>query len=284
MADVLQKIVREPRLTKSRLRLALQSESGLSKVWVIVEGGLDSFIFSRMLASSINIGVKEDNNTGGYAVVELIVSEISKTIPKANVCGIRDKDFLKYLNPPHLLPDNVFLTDRSDIEMTLVASESVQNALEQIPNYIKAHESVVPLLRQLGYERIYCGCNHLRIHADNIRKMSRLWDDHTQTITSDWKNVCISMFEKESNCSELNLNSFVSQIGLEEESDFDIIRGHDYIKYISKALVNTALYSEDYLVYTMAVAYSKEDFHKTQLFQSLLQWQNTRGVAVVNAD
>lgn len=284
MAEILNRIAREPKLTLSRLRLALMSESGLSKVWVIVEGGLDSFVFSRILAShvSVNIGVKEDNFSGGYASVELIVDEINKTIPEANVCGIRDKDYLKYLNPPHVLPKNVFLTDRSDIEMILAEAKSVRDTLEQIPVFNKTEEIVVPILRQLGYERIYCGVNHLRIHIDKIKKMSLIWDYQTHAIFPDWKDACISMFEKETNCSRQDLEKFVTQVGLVDESDFDIIRGHDYVKFISAALVKTALYSEDYLVYTMASAYTKEDFRKTQLFQSLLQWQDERRVVIIN--
>lgn len=64
MAD-LYDTIQEPKMTRESLRLALQSESGISKVWVVVEGSADVAVFGRLFSDatvSVRQGVNDKGN------------------------------------------------------------------------------------------------------------------------------------------------------------------------------------------------------------------------------
>lgn len=275
--------IREPQMTRESLKIALQSESGLSKVWVIVEGKGDVAIFSRLFSSS-TITVKQgvdDQGNGGYANVENIVNYVVSENPNANVLGIRDKDYTPYLTPPRAFPDNVFLTDRRDLEMMLSESPSVRSMFASIDGFDQAERKVMPVLRYLGYQRIYIGCRNMLCDFEDVVKVSKVWDYNTHDLLADWKQNCDDGLQTKMNITPHQVSQFIKEKSLEQESDFDICRGHDYVGYVSRALINTAKYSEDYLYTTMYDNYSLQDFLGTILCASILAWQNERGVVVV---
>lgn len=274
---------RKHKIARESLKLALQSDSGLSKVWVVVEGEGDVVVFSRMFTDatiSVNQGINDKGN-GGYSAVEDIVNYVCSEIPESKVFGIRDKDYTSYLSPVQTFSDNVFVTDRRDLEMTLVESPSVRTALLLIPRFEKAESKVWQMLRYVGYQRIYVDCHHLRCDFEEVVKVSLVWDFTTHSMTTEWKMNCDQALQNEFGITSLQLGAFVDEKGLEHESDYDIIRGHDYVGYVSRALVNTAKYSEDYLYRTIYDHYSKQDFLTTRLSDSIRAWQEERGVEVV---
>ena len=281
--DDLYNIVREPQMTRESLKLALQSESGLSKVWVIVEGKGDVAVFSRLFSSS-TITVKQgvdDQGNGGYANVENIVNYVVSGNPNANVFGIRDKDYTQYLSPPRSIPDHIFLTDRRDLEMMLSESPSVRREFASIDGFDQAERKVMPVLRYLGYQRIYIGCHNMLCDFIGVVKVSKVWDFNTHDLLADWKQNCDEGLQAKMNVTQDQMSQFIEEKGLEQENDFDVCRGHDYVGYVSRALINTAKYSEEYLSNTMYDNYSLQDFKSTNLCASILAWQNERGVLVV---
>lgn len=282
MSD-LYETVREPQMTQESLKLALQSESGLSKVWVVVEGKGDVAVFSRLFSSS-TISVKQgvdDKGNGGYTNVENIVNYINSDTPEANVFGIRDKDYTLYQTPPRVFPDNVFLTDRRDLEMMLSESPSVRDAFASIVDFDRAERKVMPVLRYLGYQRIYIGCRNMLCAFEDVVKVSKVWDYSTHDLLADWKRNCDDGLQAKMSVTQDQLFQFIEEKRLEQESDYDVCRGHDYIGYVSRALINTAKYSENYISSTMYDSYSLQDFLGTNLCASILAWQNERGVIVV---
>ncbi len=275
--------VREPQMTRESLKIALQSESGLSKVWAIVEGKGDVAVFSRLFSSS-TITVKQgvdDRGNGGYANVESIVNYVVSENPNANVFGIRDKDYTQYLSPPRSFSDHIFLTDRRDLEMMLSESPSVRREFASIDGFDLAERKVMPVLRYLGYQRIYIGCHNILCDFLDVVKVSKVWDFNSHDLLGNWKQNCDDGLQAKMNVTKDQMSQFIEEKGLEQENDFDVCRGHDYVGYVSRALINTAKYSEEYLSNTMYDNYSLQDFKGTNLCASILAWQNERGVLVV---
>lgn len=275
--------VREPQMTRESLKIALQSESGLSKVWAIVEGKGDVAVFSRLFSSS-TITVKQgvdDRGNGGYANVESIVNYVVSENPNANVFGIRDKDYTQYLSPPRSFSDHIFLTDRRDLEMMLSESPSVRREFASIDGFDLAERKVMPVLRYLGYQRIYIGCHNILCDFLDVVKVSKVWDFNSHDLLANWKQNCDDGLQAKMNVTKDQMSQFIEEKGLEQENDFDVCRGHDYVGYVSRALINTAKYSEEYLSNTMYDNYSLQDFKGTNLCASILAWQNERGVLVV---
>lgn len=282
MAD-LYDTIQEPKMTRESLKLALQSDSGISKVWVVVEGSADVAVFGRLFSEatvSVRQGVNDKGN-GGFSNVEDIVSYVSSENSEANIFGIRDKDYTLYQTPPKTFPNNVFITDRRDLEMMLTESSSVRDGFATITGFDEAERKVMPVLRYLGYQRIYVGCHHLLCEFEDVVKVSKVWNFGTHDLVTDWKQNCDDALQERLGVVPSQLERFVEEKALEQESNYDIIRGHDYVEYVSRALVNTAKYSEDYLYRMMYDNYSMQDFSQTNLCNTIRAWQNERGVVVV---
>lgn len=283
MSDLYDIVLEHPQMTRESLKFALQSESGLSKVWVVVEGKGDVAVFSRLFSSttiSVNQGV-DDKGNGGYANVENVVGYVVSENSQANVFGIRDKDYTPYQTPPRAIPDNIFLTDRRDLEMMLAESPSVRSAFSSVDRFDQAERKVMPVLRYLGYQRIYIGCHNMLCVFEDVVKVSKVWDYNSHDLFADWKRNCDDGLQAKMNVTQDQMLQFIEEKELEQENDFDICRGHDYVGYVSRALVDTAKYSEEYLYSTMYDNYSLQDFMGTNLCASILAWQNERGVVVI---
>ena len=91
----------------------------------------------------------------GYANVEFIVREIKQEVPVAHIMGIRDADYSRY-EEEYMVPENIFLTDRRDLEMMLLETESVKHTLRVwLPMYDEAFANCIPICRHFGYLRIF---------------------------------------------------------------------------------------------------------------------------------
>ena len=280
----LQATVIEPKITKASLKMALMSPAGLSKVWVLLEGEPDVKVFSQFFSEQ-TISVKQainDRGRGGYKIVEDIVTSLSSEFPKANILGIRDKDYTPYYVPAYQLPDNVFITDKKDLEMTLADAPSVRACLSrELPEFVAAEDKISPAIRQMGYIRAYAGCNSIKCQFDKIFKAAKIWDESTRSLHDGWKTYCDNSVETHIGVTSTDIDSFVALRGLDKKSLFDVGRGHDYVAYLSKAMVDIATYSEDFISGIMYNNYSKADFASTQLCASIKSWQQARGVMVV---
>ena len=130
MLQSLQNTISEPSGTKAAIRQALMSPVGLRLVWVIVEAEEDVAVYEKFMQPNSTVVKTSESETGrkGYANVEIIVREIKEEVPVAHIMGIRDADYLRY-KTDNTIPKNIFLTDRRDLEMMLLSTDSVKLAL-----------------------------------------------------------------------------------------------------------------------------------------------------------
>ena len=286
MLQSLKDTVREPSGTKSAILLALKSQTGLHKAWVVVEAEEDVAVYEKYMQSGTTVVKTSVDSTGrrGYANVEIIVCEVKEEESKAHIMGIRDADYTRY-NSEYVLPVNIFLTDRRDLETTLLEAESVKQALRTwVSTYDEAFATCIPLCRHLGYLRIYNEMADLSVTFHKNLRIAKYWDFSKHCIQVGWEQDITAKFVSlaEGKCSATDVSAFIVEKSLEVESDYDICQGHDILNLLSLVLIKKE-YSEKSIMLKMIEAYSLDDFKATRLYANIKEWQGAEGVNVLVA-
>lgn len=287
MLKSLQNTVREPSGTKSAIRQALMSPAGLRVVWAVVEAEEDVAVYEKFMQPDSTVVRTSESETGrkGYANVETIVQEVKEEEPRAHIMGIRDADYSRF-EVDYTVPENIFLTDRRDLEMMLLESESVKQALRGwTPAFDEAFGKCIPVCRHFGYLRIYNEVNDLSVKFHDNLRPNKYWDFQQQAVTATWEQNSTAKFVElsEGKCTAADVKAFITTHKLENENLYDICRGHDLLKLLSLTLVDVQTYSVSAFMNKMTAAYTLDDFKATQLYASIIAWQTAEGVIALVA-
>lgn len=287
MLQSLQNTVCEPSGTKSAIRQALMSPAGLRVTWVVVEAEEDVAVYERFMQPDSTVVKTSESETGrkGYANVELIVREIKQEVPVAHIMGIRDADYSQY-EEGYTVPDNIFLTDRRDLEMMLLEAETVKRELRVwIRAFDEAFAKCIPVCRHFGYLRIYNEVANLSVTFHKQLTPNKYWDYQQQTIKDSWEQDCTTRFVELSNgrCTSTDVKTFIITHKLMEENLYDVCRGHDFLNLLSLTFIDVQTYSVENMMAQMVKTYSIEDFKATQLYASIQAWQTAEGVTALVA-
>lgn len=286
MLQSLKDTVLEPVGTKAAIRQAMMSPAGLRVAWVVVEAEEDVAVYEKFMRPDSTVVKTSEGETGrkGYANVEIIVREIKEEVPVAHIMGIRDADYSRY-EEGFTAPDNIFLTDRRDLEMTLLEAESVQQALRiWAPDYDAALAKCIPVCRHFGYLRIYNDVADLSVVFHKNLRPAKYWDFNQHCIVEGWEQDSTAKFVALAGdkCTAADVSAFITTHSLEGESLYDICRGHDLFNLLSQALIYIQ-YKVENIMAKMIEAYSLDDFKITRLYASIQAWQETEGVTALAA-
>ena len=132
----LQSIASRPPVVESNLRLKVFSPAGLTALWVLVEGDADPYFYERMFIVGnvhvIKAGKPDSIGVvhGGYRAVIDLVGKMLSARNNLLVIGIIDKDWRSFVKTGDRLPaNNIFVTDRRDLEMTLLSFPRLRKVL-----------------------------------------------------------------------------------------------------------------------------------------------------------
>lgn len=287
MLQSLQNTVREPSGTKAAIRQSLMSYAGLRVVWVVVEAEEDVDVYEKFMQPDSTVVKTSESETGhkGHANLEKIVREIKEEQPRAHILGIRDSDYTRYVKG-YEPPENIFLTDRRDLEMMLLEAESVKQALcAWAPAYDDAFAKCIPICRHFGHLRIYNHLADLSVKFHDYLRPSKFWNYKQQAVSPTWELDSTAKFVELSGgkCTEADVKAFITTHKLENEDLYDICRGHDLLKLLSLTLVDVRTYSVPAIMNKMTESYMLEDFKTTRLYTSILAWQVNEGVVALIA-
>lgn len=272
----------QPQYTEAVIRQTCASDIGQKFVFVIVEDIEDKLTYEKFLsAEDVHVMISQDEEGNrGYQNVEDIVSHIRQDDVTLRICGIRDADYTRYEDAPHVFPEAVFTTDQRDLEMMLLASNSVQDGLanwkSDITNFLP---QVYEDSRQIGYMR---AANHVCNLGCNFKrkvKLSKVWDDSTHQLKNNWLAELTDLFVQYSANTQSphypytkeKLNSFIAHKHLAYEPAYNICQGHDVVWLLYNMLTQNN-YHIDYIGEMMRAAYSEQDFKATQLYKSIISW------------
>ena len=272
----------QPQYTEAVIRQTCASDIGQKFVFVIVEDIEDKQAYGKFLsAEDVHVMISQDaDGNKGCQNVEDIVSHIRQDDVTLRICGIRDADYTRYEDTPHVFPEAVFTTDQRDLEMMLLASNSVQDGLA---NWKSDITNLLPQVyedaRQIGYMR---AANHVCNLGCNFKrkvKLSKVWDDSTHQLKDKWLDELTDLFiQNAANTqtshypySKEKLNAFIGQKHLASEPAHNICQGHDVVWLLHKRLPQNSFHIKE-ITDKMIETYSESDFKTTHLCTTLLNW------------
>ena len=278
----------QPQYTEAVIRQTCASDIGQKFVFVIVEDIEDKLTYEKFLsAEDVHVMISQDEEGNrGYQNVEDIVSHIRQDDVTLRICGIRDTDYTRYEDAPHVFPEAVFTTDQRDLEMTLLASNSVQDGLA---NWKSDITNLLPQVyedsRQIGYMR---AANHVCNLGCNFKrkvKLSKVWDDSTHQLKKNWLDELTDSFIQNSANTQSphypytkeKLNAFIGQKHLGLESVYNICQGHDVVWLLYSSLPQNNFDVKE-ITDKMIESYSEWDFKETHLFAAMLNWAKRMNV------
>lgn len=279
-------VVSIPQYTEDVIRAALKTELGARIVWIVVEDKDDADVYKKFFSeSTTRIQTSDDrddksktNVLKGCEHVERIVGAIITELPAARVCGIRDADYTRFVKD-YVCPMAVFRTEQRDVEMMLLAADSVLNALNNWN--VKFSERIaacIEVVRKIGYVRIYNDVQNLGINISKIVKSKYLWDQNKHKLVEEWfENLIERMLCECPNASEECLWEIVAMLELEEKSFLEVCQGHDFISLLQMMMIQNHVYSESAIMKCMTDAYNVQDFKSTSLYRELEEWSKEKG-------
>lgn len=275
------------------IEIALKSSLGRQYVWVIVEAEEDFDFYKKFFNDKTKVySASAQNKKGGYIVVEKFVEEIPKSWPDVKILGIRDADYTKYQEEQYQPPQNIFLTQHRDLEMMMLSFSSACKGLErwntQFPNKI---DETLPYAKVLGYLRIYNQERNLSCMFRNAKvSLKSEWNDDLHQMNDDWESSLQEKFENGVKCKlptfafDLNdYRSFIQMKDLEQESAYDVCRGHDVLSLLSLMMIKTDAYTTKTITNKMIESSSLIDFKQTTLYSSLRVWEQRLGKIILKS-
>lgn len=280
--------VKYPEFTKDSIKAAMKSDMGQRTVWCVVEAPDDIAVYKNFLSSSVTLQPSDIDGKRGCRNVESIVSDLYGEFTDIKLFGIRDADYTRYTS--YVLPANVFLTDARDIEMMMVSSDSVSSTL---PEHALSKKIVAAAetARYLGYLRIFNEVFQTSCSFRNkVAKTSLMWCEQTCCVEEDYASRQFAAFKEECDSNpacpievtESAIEDFIAERELEAEPYYNVCRGHDVVKLLSRMLSGTCYSDHIRLERHIVQSYDIADFERTQLYSSIATWADGRGLDVFN--
>lgn len=213
---------------------------------------------------------------GGLNSLLSIVCKLSKETNQ--VIGIRDADFL-HLEENIETPENIFLTDFHDAEMMMISydrpyHEVVREYLgkEKDPQLL-SREKILNSIAFIGGLKWINSSDDLNLKFDGLG-LGEFYDK--QTFMLDEKRFLQAIMKRSNNKKRVVLeNEILAKI--ENISDFlNICNGHDFQKIFAFRINSFRKkgVSEEEMSRSFRLAYTIEDFQKTNLYQKLQIWSD----------
>ncbi|MGI6009138.1 MAG: DUF4435 domain-containing protein [Methanomethylophilus sp.] len=262
--------------------------------FLVVEGVTDSRLYSKFTDKDhvrIVIAHSKDN-------VRRSVAECMTRRADSRVVGITDADMDRLLNRKRDPP--VFMTDRNDMEATVMCSEALDDVLaeygdpEKIKNFENKHGKVrdaiaraagpVCLLMYISYRR---GMNLSFKDLDHSKFVNpkTLENDIPRMVSTVYAQSMGQMYPK--NAIADQVRSLQKSLG---DDLWQAVRGHDAVAVLSMALRDNfgsynakRLYSGE-LGGALRLAYGPSYFKDTDLYKNSLKWCGDRKIDLWEPD
>lgn len=307
----LQSIVSQPPVVESDLRRMVFSPAGLTTLWVLVEGKADPYFYERMfIAGNVHVikAGKPDSISvvhGGYRAVVILVGKMLAARNDLFVIGIIDKDWRSFKKVPDKLPANIFVTDRRDLEMTLLSFQRLRKVLgsevmsSMNANYRpylvdgKWYKKNGDWFRDVWEKGIsvsrYMGIFHiLAAHYQTSRvgfKASDYWDSTNCRLQRGWRENVLQAAIKQTGMSSCQMHCKMIRVnlryGVYVRPFADVCRGHDLLSLLSKQLIDTGHFSEAWMTFFLSKEINLEEIKSMRLYRDLSRWMNQHDVLML---
>ena len=274
----------------AHMRPVVLADKKLRKIWCVVEADEDKKVYKKLLHSRVHIEVasiasdaEPYKETHGCEAVEQVVADLLAMNEAAYIFGIRDTDYTRFTTTYQQSP-NVFLTDGRDLEMMLLKSQDVKNAINVLATRVPdALNKACTISREIGYVRIFNDCHpELGYRVNDIHKCDQLWNQGTKNYCTGWKDYVWDAYEQHGayRIAKADVAKFVQQKQLNAKANEDICQGHDTIGLFIHICNSGAADFEEQVKKAWYGHYPMADFLQTSLFGDILSWANRKEIEV----
>ncbi len=249
--------------------------------WLFVEGESDAPFFECLINERVMC-----RELGGVKKVRQSLHEIFKTKPEFINCviGIIDADF-SHLNQELESQQNLFLTDTHDLETLMIACDETFYKLmatykyENKTSFKEIRNKLLSSISFLGGIRWLNDKEQLKLNFNGIN-LNEFYNFCELTLN---KEKCLSHIIKLSSNKKREVTITEIDVLIANISDYyNLCNGHDAEKVIAGYLSigRKKAISDKELSEKLMLAYQKECFKNTQLYQNINQWQADKNFKV----
>lgn len=265
------------------IRLSLRHPN--AKYWILVEGVTDQKLYQKLIDGD-KTQVKAMPSGGIVelrSVLDTLLKESTEFLqPKKHVLGIRDADFL-HLDGQQESLENLFITDFHDAEMMMIACD------ETFKSFISEYQ---PTDELKGFKQLRHQFLQSIVFLSGLR-----WLNHCQDLGMNFKDFfdesclnldkqgCIDKLAKRSPKKKREVSvEEIDKLIAEVTDYYNLCNGHDMenvmARHVSKTLKNGI--NSERVGSSLRLAYNKQNFTATQLYQKLIDWQQQHQSVLFN--
>ncbi len=275
-----QDITYQDKLNELRLDVTHPNSSGVN--FILVEGDSDIRLFRKLFDIE---KCKIENIPGGKNKLEECVDTLITIYPL--VVGIRDTDFLNLNNVNYNKP-NMFLTDKHDIETTILSDEDVLNTLvvefsdKPKSEHLDLRNDIIESIKMIGYLKWLNSIENLELKFEcgfyDLVSFANL--------NIDFDTYFMRVLSKSPNAQITNIDIIKSKITQLEARNPDMLHltnGHDLIKTFANYFKNVSGIngvSDENIASILRISFNKQQMEKTNLFTELKMWCNNNNTAI----
>jgi hypothetical protein len=265
----------------ARIAQLVRGNMDKNKVVIVVEGDSDL----RLDVKLFNEHAKIEPMYGKLKLLSLD-PELYNVFSR-NLIAIKDADFdhLNGINPPH---KNVFLTDKHDIEMTMIDSEIIESILAEYigkaDNYSELCDgqnlidNLAENLKDYSYIKWKNDVDNGHINFDAVRmkelEVANSPASFTKSLDIIYSKGCNSRGEVEI-IKETDMISFKEEHPCEDLAL--LVCGHDFcasmVEWIRSVPNNLSGLSKEGLEGIIRMLYSPAKFYATSLYRNIHKWE-----------
>lgn len=279
------------RITLSGLVSSMKTEFAVGKVWVLVEGTLDVYMYMKVFKDSVvrirmvDKGHTIDTDSVKKALVNILDNRSNAGVK--NIIGIIDKDY-EWLCGHDVTMPNLFETDGRDIEITLLTDPVVRQEIKaNMPNIDDLCTITAPASRYIGYMYIAAEKKNKKL---GIKKWGVSNISQTGALLANYKEHILSKMNAkltkwgDPTLSRNDIDTMVSDMHLDEIADKYIWRGHTTLQLIAYVNGQDNNYSEETISNLLIDCCDRENALSWDCFQRIKQWQEDNGYDILSKE
>lgn len=263
----------QDKLNELRLDISHPNSKGIN--FIFVEGAKDIIFFRKFFNPD---KCKVENIPGGKIKLEECVSDLIKIYPF--IIGIRDADFI-HLNGGEYLKANVFLTDFHDIEITMLAQDSVLNSLlfeftnDPKERHLQFRDNMLKAIEMVGYLKWLNDKENLvlKFSSSGFQDLV-LFANFEINFNQYLQRVLVKSTNAKIKDKKV-INKKISELIKLKPDLMQLTNGHDlltiFAKYFREKTTRKG-FSDEKIVSALRMTFSFEYFKKTNLYDNLNAW------------
>ncbi len=266
----------QEKLNELRLDISHPNSNGLN--FILLEGDTDIRLFRKFFDLE---KCKVENVPGGNVKLEECVQTLVNIYPL--IIGIRDADFIRLSGEEYSI-ENMFLTDFHDIEITMLNYEPVLNSLVfeytnlSKDKHKKFRDDLIQSITLVGYTKLLNALENLELtFTAGFQDLISF-----ANLTIDFDQYIGRILAKSPNARITSKATLIEKVIALRQNNPDLLQltnGHDLLNTFAKYfrdIEGRNGTSGDTLATSIRMIFNSEAFTFTNLFSSLLEWQETK--------